>query len=171
MGKKLISKYPSEIVKNSVKVKIKKHVNRAEKHENKRQLSSGQENEPPYKKTKIDDTTLKQCVVTNHDLSLDLDSRERVVKHGNYVYLQTTDCHMVDLFCVDELKNTYFQNIVRDFYWNLIEEISLEGLDGITLEGNSSNEPILFLIILNVDFLDNRKSKKIEHKALQVIKT
>ncbi|XP_074040495.1 general transcription factor 3C polypeptide 1 isoform X2 [Leptinotarsa decemlineata] len=54
-------------------------------------------------------------------------------KNLDKAYLKEEDAHR-DLFFVDELRNGYFNFITKDFYFHVIDEICLEGLDGITLE-------------------------------------
>lgn len=44
-----------------------------------------------------------------------------------------------DLFFHDELSDNYENYINKDFAFQILDEISLEGLDGITIEGNTEN--------------------------------
>lgn len=42
-----------------------------------------------------------------------------------------------DLFYVDEVKNNYENITNKDVLFHIIDEVSLEGLDGITIEGEN----------------------------------
>ncbi|CAG9832138.1 unnamed protein product [Diabrotica balteata] len=52
----------------------------------------------------------------------------------NHVVLKTIEQMSYDLFLGDELKNNYSAFTFKDFYFHILDEIALEGLDGITIE-------------------------------------
>ncbi|CAG9814775.1 unnamed protein product, partial [Phaedon cochleariae] len=52
---------------------------------------------------------------------------------SDYVYLKIED-NSCDLFLDDELKNSHGNFIFKDLYFHIMDEICLEGLDGITIE-------------------------------------
>lgn len=137
MGKTLVSKYPN-VLKSSIKIRVKKPTSKldSEKAELKRRKFGIAQNEPPPKKIKVDDESGPELnIATNYVADQNAERNEIVLKsRGNY-YLQTKDSDTGDLFFDDEFKTTYFKNCLRDLYLNIVEEISLEGLDGITLEG------------------------------------
>ncbi|KAG5885477.1 hypothetical protein JTB14_005068 [Gonioctena quinquepunctata] len=49
-------------------------------------------------------------------------------------FLKIDDPYQCDLFFADELKNSHVNFIEKDFYFHIIDELCLEGLDGITFE-------------------------------------
>lgn len=140
MGKTFVSNYSNKILKSNRNTRIRKNVNKlnSEKVQHKRQHSGKTESELPTKKQKIVNESIAEKKV-NVNVSSDTDITDTVVlKNGNFFCLKPTDSYKGDLFLDDELKTTYFKNILQDIYLNIIEEISLEGLDGITTEGKVS---------------------------------
>lgn len=133
MGKTLISKYPNTILKNTSKLKIKYPTTKfdSDKVELKRGQPNSSENEPPLKKVKTNECVNKSGISPNPAPN----GNEIVLKNGQYFYLHAKDSEKGDIFFEDECKTSHFKNIIRDLYFNIVEEISLEGLDGITLEG------------------------------------
>lgn len=130
MGKAIVNTYPNKIVKSSIGKRSKKYGNNSEKAQLKRKLPGETENVIPLKKAKIKDNTTADDDVKENEI--EPTDGEIIVRNGNLYYSETKQS---DLFFDDELKATYFKNIIRDLYLNILEEISLEGLDGITTEG------------------------------------
>lgn len=136
MGKTLTSKFPNSntiLKNNSKKSRIKRRLTNklGSEKDLKWKHSHAQENEPPLKKPK----TINELDLINVFEEKNEDVAELILKNGNYFYLQEEDSNKSDLFCFDELKTTYLKNIFTDIYWHIFEEIALEGLDGITIEG------------------------------------
>lgn len=121
MGKVIVNTYPNKILKTRTNIKRnKKYSNNLEKTLLKRKHPTEDDTILPFKKAKING---------NNAESKD----EVIIKNGSLYYAQAKES---DLFFDDELKESYFKNVLRDLYLNILEEISLEGLDGITTEGN-----------------------------------
>lgn len=135
MGKTFVSNYTNVVLK-SRKIRIRNVGTKqiTEKRQLKRRYSDETESELPLKKNKTSEDINKTKIDFMQDTTEYLDENELIIKSGGYVYLQIKDSDKGDLFFDDELKSTYFKNILRDIYVNIVEEISLEGLDGITTE-------------------------------------
>ncbi|CAG9861769.1 unnamed protein product [Phyllotreta striolata] len=58
----------------------------------------------------------------------------RKLQNSTDALLSLEDDLTNDLLFSDELKNSYLKFISTDFYYHILDEISLEGLDGITIE-------------------------------------
>lgn len=137
MGKTFLTNYTNIVLKNQ-KSRIRKAATKqiAEKRHLKTRNSDETESELPFKKIKTCPENISESEI---DLEQDTtavldDDCELVLNNGSSIYLQVKDSDKGDLFFDDELKSTYFKNLLTDFYVNIVEEISLEGLDGITTE-------------------------------------
>lgn len=128
MGKTLISKCSETMLKHSVKVRIKKAAN---KLDSAKRHSSFIEGEPLSKKSKPNE----DIIVTDfNNLFNDDEQGKNLVKREENNYYLYTECK-TDHFFTDEVNTTFLKNELCDFYFDIVEEIALEGLDGITLEG------------------------------------
>lgn len=126
MGKAIVNTYPNKILKSTIGKRNKKY---AEKTQLKRKHSDETENVLPFKRVKVKQ---KATVDDNRKSTIEPKVDAIIIKNGT---LYLSQAKQSDIFFDDELKATYFKNLIRDPYLNILEEVSLEGLDGITIEG------------------------------------
>lgn len=137
MGKLIRSRTDYSDLHHRILKTRKKKGNKHETPENqlKRKILGSSEEEPPSK-------TPKLCTEDNTKESFDFGKNADknvsdmvIVENSEFLHLKMKDIQVNDLFNNDELKNCYMQYTNKDIYALISEEIGLEGLDGITLEG------------------------------------
>ncbi|XP_018568192.1 general transcription factor 3C polypeptide 1 [Anoplophora glabripennis] len=144
MGKSIEQKYSDvshRIIKKSVKKE--KHVKKSPRDviSIKRKLPSIEDNDQPSVKLVRTENVgarekpaldLSQITLKNQD---EVNCSQIYAAHCcGCVRLEITDSNSRDLFLHDELSDSYENYINNDFGFQIVDEISLEGLDGITIE-------------------------------------
>lgn len=134
MGKRLQTRFQD--VNQRIIKRIRKDKTKSERLVSKRKRKSSTDlSEPKEKisKNELPNKTHHSSTEINNEFNINNvyvgklpKSKDIVLKH-NEVDL--------DLLFSDELKNSYLNLINTDFYFIILDEISLEGLDGITIEG------------------------------------
>lgn len=144
MGKRLQTRFQD--VNQRIIKRIRKDKTKSERLVSKRKRKSSTDLSEPKEKISKNEPTNK-----THHLSTEINNEFNI----NNVYVgklpKSKDIVLkhnevdLDLLFSDELKNSYLNLINTDFYFIILDEISLEGLDGITIEGK-----IQFILINSI---------------------
>lgn len=131
MGKAIQTKYSN--VSGQI-IKKKKEIRRLGAARIKRKLKDVSDHKGPAPKIpRLSDDNGKGSITVPNDEFLN--EQVSVKVSDGSVCLNIGNEDTFDLFMDDELRNCNSNFIKEDFYAHIFEEISLEGLDGITIEG------------------------------------
>ncbi|KAJ8939731.1 hypothetical protein NQ314_011017 [Rhamnusium bicolor] len=106
----------------------------------KRKFSTSKENDEPKRKI----TKTGNVYLPKRPVLLEPGEEKEIIKpitqivqgsDSDDIRLILKEDNTSDLFFLDELKSSYENYVRKDFSFRIIDEISLEGLDGITIEG------------------------------------
>ncbi|KAJ8917397.1 hypothetical protein NQ315_002421 [Exocentrus adspersus] len=141
MGKLIEQKY-SDISHKIIKKHAKKDPFRSldNAQSGKRKLPSINDDDEPHPKTLK--TGLVNIEVNPPEVPTDPTAQELnestpktyAVQNGDNIWLETDENNSKDLFLQDELLDSYHSYTTNDFGFQILDEICLEGLDGITIE-------------------------------------
>uniref|UniRef100_A0A6P7FFU9 General transcription factor 3C polypeptide 1 n=1 Tax=Diabrotica virgifera virgifera TaxID=50390 RepID=A0A6P7FFU9_DIAVI len=118
----------------NVNQRIIKRVKKYDKKDTCKRKSSIDIGEPLHKIQKLHKADKKQGYFNAHKEVCNETVYTDTLLDTNHVVLKTKEQMSYDLFLGDELKHNYSAFTFKDFYFHILDEIALEGLDGITVE-------------------------------------